>query len=216
MKEFPSEEQKDSSFNEIVIQDSAPKIEKRDILVPQANHSGFQPVPDNSPIKVSLPPSVQPLSERNQRYNQVLNYSRYIKFFALLDFLLDILFIVTGEYWLLISLVFPILGYLAGKKLSKWYTLGYLAYLVGVIVLRFVSMFLTDIVAYIILECLFVLIDLVVIYVVVKFFLMLRSLTPSERGELLLLQNGVPQSRDNFQNMNSDRNQSEAAQKYSI
>jgi len=169
----------------------------------EVGNAGFRPVEldrpyppplnNGQPIQVVMEqaPGITPPNARDIRFQMVLSQARIIKWIAVVETLFCILFIVSGLFFLIFLLILPIMGYFAGRRLSRRLTIAFIVYLVLIIILRIILIAVINNTFFRIIEVIMILINLGFMRYSIRFYRLLGTLDPSERAELLILQNGV-------------------------
>ena len=136
------------------------------------------------------PPMVIPITQRDVKFQNVLRFSRFVKWMSIVDSVICLLFIF-GLFPLMILIFLPIMGFLSSQKLNRKLAIGYLVCLAVIAILRLLLAIFAYYWFFRILQILIIIFEIVVARYVLKFYSLLGTLTEQERQELLILQNGI-------------------------
>jgi hypothetical protein len=163
-------------------------------------HLGFAPVQSSSSLSGGgfLQPGpnghasmVVPLNEREVRFGKILRQAKVVRWFAIFDCLAVFLYLIALLYPCLVLLPASLLGYCAGKRLHRVLALCQLLYLTVTLLLRVVLCLVIQFPAFQVVQALLVIANVAEVFVFARYFRSLGTLSPAERGELLVQQNGV-------------------------
>mmetsp|Transcript_19560 Transcript_19560/g.35849 ORF Transcript_19560/g.35849 Transcript_19560/m.35849 type:complete len:218 (-) Transcript_19560:12-665(-) len=176
-----------------------PRVLNIPLPVYKIGHLGFAPQQSSSLASGGL---LQPgpnghasmvvsLNEREIRFGKVLKQAKVARWLSILDFFAIFLYLIALLFPLLVLIPAPALGYCAGRRLNRVLTLCYCLYLALTFLLRIVLCAVVPITAFKAVQGVLVVLNALEICFFVRFFRTLGSLSPSEREELLVQQNGV-------------------------
>jgi hypothetical protein len=197
--EFKEIQLKDLSVNHDSSTDQ-PRVLNIPLPTYKVGHLGFAPVQSSSSSSAGgfLQPGpnghasmVVPLNERDVRFGIVLRQAKVARWFAVLDCLAVFLYLIALLYPCLVLLPGSLLGYCAGRRLNRVLALCQLLYLTLTFLLRVVLCFVIRLPAFQIVQGFLVVANVAEVFVFVRYFRSLGTLSPAERGELLVQQNGV-------------------------
>jgi hypothetical protein len=116
----------------------------------------------------------------------LLSYARAVMWFAIIDSFFCFLFALGGPLFLFFLLLMPlaILGFFGGRKLSRAFCIAYMVCIVGLIVLRILLMILLPNVLLWIFFSLAVLIEILILAYVIRFYRLLGMFTEEEKDGL--------------------------------
>lgn len=114
-------------------------------------------------------------------YANVAYLANIVKWMAVLDSVICVLFILGGVYWALFIIALPIFGYCSAKNYHPNLAVCYLLYLLLVIVLRIALAISIDDEAYRVSQTLIILLQFVIIVYDVRFIVILYKLSEQER-----------------------------------
>lgn len=205
-------ELQDAEFREIEIRDASPQPPQPSYVmgqpVYQPANTGFHPLYMQAPIisqtqqgpyypqqypADGLPynqPTVTNISPQDQKFNRILHFARFVRWMAVFDCIIIFLFILGGLIFLLILVPLPVMGFFAGRYLSRPLSVAYAAFIVIIIALRIAIMAIMDDIVFYILSVIVIMIELIILRYVIVFFRLLRGITLDERKQLLTIQNG--------------------------
>lgn len=138
------------------------------------------------------------ICERDVKFGQVIQFGKFLKWVSAIEFFTIFTYLILGLAFFLFLLVFPILGFFGARKIYKPFGVVYLMYLIGSVLLRIILMATFAYIPFIIIGCFAVVFNLICIRFLVRFLKVVKDLSPEEREELLILQNGVPARRSNL------------------
>lgn len=182
-------------------EDSFKEIEIRDL----ADGKNIEYVPNGKPknSEIVMSPTLNSVAivaicERDVKFSQVIQFGKFLRWVSAIEFFTVFTYLILGLVFFLFLLVFPILGFFAAKKIYKPFGVVYLMYLIGSILLRIILMATFAYLPFIIVGSFAVVFNLICIRFLVRFLKIVKELSPEDRAELLILQNGVPARRNNL------------------
>lgn len=179
------------TFREIEIQDHT---EKNSFFY---SKSPFSPKAGSVPEVPDL--KIIPISQKDIKFNQVIHFARYVKWFALFEFLMTFTYILITVLFLLALLICPVLGFFAGKNLNKCLGVFYLVYLILSVLLRIILIATFKNLSFIVVGTFVIVTNLAAIRYVSKFLNLLKIVSEEEKNDLLILQNGIPDRKNDDQ-----------------
>jgi len=114
------------------------------------------------------------------RYLGVRQKARFIKWMAILDCFICLLFVLSGIYFLLALICLPILGYFAGRNYNGRLCIAYAVYLVVMLVLRTVLIIVVEDLIYTVVQTLVMFVEAFSVWVLVRFYKETQKLSPEE------------------------------------
>ena len=132
------------------------------------------PVPDSIQI-----PNLQP-APSSDKTNRVKKLCRIIKWTALPLSLIELLFILPKAYPLIITMIFPLFGFIAAYKYYEYLTKLYSSYLIFLIFIQILTMIILKGTGYIVVQSLFIIFELFVAVVSIKTSILMTKLTNQE------------------------------------
>lgn len=143
-----------------------------------------QPQYSQQPLYVSQPAVamavVQPERPITPKQHTVFVYARGIRWMAIADCFIVLIYILILFFWLLILLPLPILGYYAGYYLNRGLAVAYLVFEVLMIALRVVFMILFPNIVFIVLSSIAIVFEVIIIGFIVRFIILVGELSPEE------------------------------------
>ena len=183
----------EDSFKEIEIRDMA---DGRNIVyVPNEKFKQSDKVMTPSLNSVAI----VAICERDVKFSQVIQFGKFVKWVSIIEFFIILTYLILGLAFLLILFIFPVLGFFAAKKIYKPLGVVYLMYLIASVIIRLILIVYFTNLAFIIVGSFIIVFNIICIRYLVKFLKVLKELSPEDRAELLVLQNGVP-SRGTYMN----------------
>lgn len=180
----------EDSFKEIEIRDMA---DGRNVVY-VANDNVKQSDKVMTPSLNSV--AIVAICERDVKFSQVIQFGKFVKWVSIIEFFMIFTYLILGLPFLLILLIFPIIGFFAAKKIYKPLGVVYLMYLLASVIVRLILMVYLMNLAFIIVGSFIIVFNSICIRYLVKFLKILKELSPEDRAELLVLQNGVPMRRN--------------------
>lgn len=185
-----TKEDSQNSFQEVEIQEPENPNENSALKSPKNSHRGFEPMPHSSPVRLNLPPSIKPISERNIRYHKILRTAGLLKFFSLVELFFVFLFLAAELYYMLFLVVFPVVGFVSARQLNRGMGFVYFVYILGVSMFRLFFILVSRNPYIVLTQLVMVTVEIIQLYFLSRFLKLASTLTPYEHSELLMLQNG--------------------------
>lgn len=118
---------------------------------------------------------------------------------AIFDCLLVLIFIASGLYPLIILIPLPIMGYFAGRNLSRCLLIAYMIFIILMIIFRAILVLVIDYVLFTILTIFVIIMEIVFFGYCIKLFKLLRTISEDERLHLYyIITNKYEQERQNL------------------
>jgi hypothetical protein len=141
------------------------------------------PVPDT--VNVPNHPIVQTSTE-GFKEKTIKKYCKILKWTAIPLGLIELLFILPHAYPLLFTILFPVLGFIGANKHNEYLIKLYSCYLLFLVFIQMLAMIILGGIAYIVLQCIFILFEVYVATVAIRVSILLSKLTIQQ---LMSLQN---------------------------
>jgi hypothetical protein len=98
--------------------------------------SGFRERASHDDVHIEV--KENPVQEKQNKYNDILRYSKSIQIIAVVDFIVCLFWIAGAMYFMLFLMFMPVVGFFAGRNLSFSLTCAWIGYLVIVLLLRII------------------------------------------------------------------------------
>jgi hypothetical protein len=135
------------------------------------------------------------INERDERFRVVLSQAKVVKVLSVLDALAVFLYLVVPLYPLLVLLPGGLFGFCAGARLSRVMSICFLLYLALCFVLRIVLCAVVELTVYQVLQGILVGFLLCEVWLTVRFYRTLGTLSSAETDELKVQMQGLFSSK---------------------
>ena len=133
----------------------------------------------------------QPKMTIQDKYNLILKLANTMQVISVID-LIFVLFFIGGElYFMLWMIIFPIIGFFAGRNISFSLACTFLIYLVLAWIVRWILAGVFNQTIIWILQIIAIIFGLLEIYYCVRYVLILKQMSLKEKEELLITKHGV-------------------------
>ncbi|CAG9318580.1 unnamed protein product [Blepharisma stoltei] len=164
--------------------DRSPEITPSQPSHHQKSESGFQSISLDDPSMVKLE------KQYNAKYTTIIWYARFLQVYSIIDCLLCFIYFLSEFYYLIILIIMPVNGYLAGYHLNRTFLSIYILYQLGASILRLVIIGIVEDVAFTILTTLVIISTGFVLLFLIRFFRFLGRVNRIEKQEIYLLMHG--------------------------
>lgn len=161
-------QQPNPNFKDIIVEDPP-----QDKLQPNFYMEGASDILPNSP------------NDQSQEIQQIRKYSKLVKFASVALCLCTLFYLIPGAWPLVLTFVFPIVGSVAAHKFNDCLNKFYLVYLSLSLIIQIIVMGVLGNVAYIVLQTLVMIGEIIIIYYDVKLLLELNKLDPKAKAQLI-------------------------------
>jgi hypothetical protein len=194
-------------FKEIQLKDSeghpeAPRLLSIPMPVYSFGNLGFAPQQISANAGGLLHPELKghdlmvvAINERDERFRVVLSQAKVVKVLSVLDVLAVFLYLIVPLYPLLVLLPGGLFGFCAGRRLSRVMSICFLIYLALCFVLRVVLCAVVDLTVYQVLQGILVGFTLCEVWMTVRFYRTLGTLSTAETDELKVQLQGLFSSK---------------------
>ena len=128
----------------------------------------------------------------NYKIEMSIRYGRFVRWMAIFDVLIVILYVLSGVFFLLLLLPLPFLGYFAGRRFNRPCALAYGVFLVVMVALRILLMVFFFEVLLVVFMTIGIVLEIIVFYFVVQFYRVVGTLDEQEKADAIYWENEAP------------------------
>ena len=142
-------------------------------------------VPPEIPQTINIPNTTTLPTTSRECVDKIEKYCKFIRWSSIPLSLIQLLFILPQAFPLLVTMVMPVLGFLASYKYYEYLTRLFAVYMIILIFIQILTMIILRGTAYIVVQSLFIIFELVVAILGIKTAILMKRLTTQDWHSLL-------------------------------